>query len=81
MNKAKHFRDTWQKMKAFVDKQRFEEVSMKLNIQVKEAIWWRDACLLYFQTFSQRAIPAELDPPVHKLEELKKLTFELKYHN
>jgi len=81
VDEVKRFRETWQNMQAFVDKQRFEEVSQKLDIQLKEATWWRDACLLYFQTFSQREIPAELDTPVHNLKELMQLKFDLKHHN
>lgn len=81
VDQVRHFSETWQNMQAFVNEQRFEEVSNKLNIQLKEAIWWRDACLLYFQTFSKRKIPSELDAPVHKLEELKQLKFNLKHHN
>jgi len=81
VNEVRRFRETWQQMDQIVDDQRFKDVSDKLDIQLKEAIWWRDACLLYFQTFSQRAIPPELDAPVHKLEELKQLKFDLKYHN
>lgn len=71
----------WHKIKGLVDSARFEEVQQKLAIQEKEAIWWRDACLLYFQTFSNREIPKELGKPIHKLEDLKKLKFNLKHHN
>jgi alpha-glucuronidase len=39
-----------------------------LSIQLKEAVWWRDACVLYFQSFSQRPIPEELEKPAHSLE-------------
>ena len=31
-----------------------------LAIQEKEAQWWRDAALAYFQTFSRQPIPADL---------------------
>ncbi len=41
----------------------------------------REACLLYFQTFSKNPIPEELDRPEHQLDELKKLKFNLKNHN
>jgi hypothetical protein len=41
----------------------------------------RDACLLYFQTFSGKEIPLELDRPVHRLDELKKMKVNLKHHN
>ncbi|MFV0591595.1 MAG: alpha-glucuronidase family glycosyl hydrolase [Draconibacterium sp.] len=75
------FGHSWQNMKAFVDQKRFNEVATQLKIQEKEARWWRDACLLYFQTFSIREIPAELELPTHNLEELKKLKFDLKNHN
>ena len=33
-----------------------------LAIQEREARWWRNACLLYFQTFSRRPLPAGLEP-------------------
>ena len=32
--------------------------------------WWRDACLLYFQTFSKRPIPSDVEHPVHNLDEM-----------
>jgi alpha-glucuronidase len=37
--------------------------------------------VLYFQTFSGREIPFELEKPVHKLDELMKLKFDMKHHN
>ena len=33
-----------------------------LAIQHREAIWWRDACLAYFQTFSKRPFPSGYAP-------------------
>lgn len=78
---ARRFQESWEHMKAKVDEQRFREVQEKLATQVREAIWWRDACLLYFQTFSKREIPWELERPVHQLEELKQMKFDLKSHN
>jgi alpha-glucuronidase len=68
-------------MEGKVDAPRFSDVQQKLAIQTKEAIWWRDACLLYFQTFSGKEIPFELDRPVHRLDDMKKLKFNLKNHN
>ena len=40
----------------FVDPERFEETRTFLAIQENEARWWRDASVLYFQTFSKRPI-------------------------
>jgi alpha-glucuronidase len=81
VERARHFQRTWDLLEDKIDPQRFSEVKQKLGKQVDEAIWWRDACLLYFQTFSGRKIPSELDRPVHTLDELMKLKFDLKHHN
>lgn len=65
----------WAAMKPYVDKQRFEQVRMLLDIQEKEAVWWRNACLLYFQTFSGMSIPATYEQPDKTLEYYKSLRF------
>lgn len=75
------FQKLWDNMDNKVDKRRYEEIKEKLKVQLKEAIWWRDACLLYFQTFSKRRIPDELYKPSYELNELKRMKFNLKSHN
>lgn len=65
----------WLKQKSKVDQQRFEQVSMLLDLQIQEAKWWRNACLLYFQTFSRMPIPAEYERPDKTLEYYKALRF------
>jgi alpha-glucuronidase len=81
MLEAREFQKIWDTLEGTIDDKRFQEVQYKLKVQAREAQWWRDACLLYFQTFSRRPIPAELERPVHDLQELKKLKFDLKHHN
>jgi len=71
----------WDRLEGFIDDERFEHVQQKLKIQSREAEWWRDACLLYFQTFSEMPIPPELERPVHDLDELKKIKFDMTHHN
>lgn len=66
---------TWQNMKSYVDADRFKEVSMLLNIQLKEAKWWRDACLLYFQQFSKQPLPAGVEKPSETLDYYESLRF------
>ena len=44
-----------------------------LAIQEQEARWWRDACVLYFQTFSGRPLPEGYEKPAHDLDYYKKL--------
>lgn len=65
---------TWEGMKSHIDNQRFEQVKMLLKVQEKEAVWWRNACLLYFQTFSKRPIPFD-EKPDKTLEYYKNLRF------
>ena len=66
---------TWNKMDNYVDETRFKEVQMLLNIQHKEAKWWRDACLLYFQQFSGKELPKGVEKPTQTLEHFKSLKF------
>jgi alpha-glucuronidase len=65
----------WEGLKPQVDKERFQHVRMLLAVQEKEAVWWRNACLLYFQTFSKMAIPAHYEKPDQTLEYYMSLTF------
>jgi len=73
--RVKQMQTDWNALKPFVDKQRFEQVRQLLNIQHQEAIWWRNACLLYFQTFSKMPIPAQYEKPDKTLEYYKSLRF------
>jgi alpha-glucuronidase len=66
---------TWNKMENYVDEVRFKEVQMLLNIQHKEAKWWRDACLLYFQEFSGKEFPKGVEKPTQALNYFKSLKF------
>jgi alpha-glucuronidase len=59
---------TWQGLSTFVDPERFEETRSFLAIQENEARWWRDASVLYFQTFSKRPIQDSCGPPTDTLE-------------
>jgi alpha-glucuronidase len=66
---------TWNGLKKYIDEERFEQVKMLLAIQEKEAVWWRNACLLYFQTYSKMPIPANYEKPDHDLQYYKDLKF------
>jgi alpha-glucuronidase len=59
---------TWNSLKGKIDDEEFNSVKMLLKIQHKDAIKWRDGCVLYFQTFSKLPIPSELEKPEHDLE-------------
>ena len=66
---------TWASLDAYVDDQRFAEVSAFLAIQRKEARWWRDASIAYFRTFSNRPLPPSAAEPEHDLDHYKSLSF------
>jgi alpha-glucuronidase len=65
----------WNTLKGLVDEERFNQVNMFLNIQEKEAEWWKNACILYFQTFSKMPIPPNVEKPDHTLEYYESLKF------
>jgi alpha-glucuronidase len=71
---VRHMQRTWDSLAEFVDEARFEHVTVLLKIQEKEARWWRDACLLYFQTFSKLPISAEYEQPAESLDYYQNLT-------
>jgi alpha-glucuronidase len=60
-------RNTWDALEGKIDDLRFGHVTDFLRIQEKEAEWWRDASVLYFQTFSAMPIPADYPQPAHSL--------------
>jgi len=70
-----NMKENWENLQGMVDEERFEHVLMHLEIQEKEAKWWRDACLLYFQQFSKMEIPADWEQPEHGLDYYESLTF------
>lgn len=70
---VQQMQQTWDSMQEQVDEERFQHVKTFLNMQEKEAKWWRDACLLYFQTFSKRPIPQDLEKPAYTLEHYMRL--------
>ncbi|MGX9985690.1 RagB/SusD family nutrient uptake outer membrane protein [Soonwooa purpurea] len=75
------YQKIWDQVESYVDKERFFAVQSKLKIQAKDAFWWKDACLLYFQGFSKMPIPYDIERPIHELEDLKKIKLNMKHHN
>jgi alpha-glucuronidase len=81
VDEARLMQKKWDRLAGMIDQERFDHVQHKLKIQTREAVWWRDACLLYFQTFSGMPIPHELERPEHDLKELMELEFDMTHHN
>ncbi|GEC73007.1 xylan alpha-1,2-glucuronidase [Flavobacterium flevense] len=75
VNQVAAMNTTWNTMGNYVDEVPFKEVQMLLNIQHKEAKWWRDACLLYFQQYSGKELPKGVEKPTQTLSYFKSLKF------
>ncbi len=67
----------WNSVMSYIDPERFQQVKMFLSIQEKEAEWWRNACLLYFQSFSKLPLPGGVEGPDHSLDYYESLKFPL----
>lgn len=65
----------WASLRGKIDEERFEEVSAFLAIQRKEAQWWRDANVAYFQHVSELPLPPGTAPPAHPLAFYQNLSF------
>lgn len=71
LDEVRDIQRQWNSLQGEIDLDIFKDVQVRLMTQVRDAEWWKDGCLLYFQTFSRMAFPDYLDPPVHTLEECK----------
>ncbi|UNU01112.1 alpha-glucuronidase [Xanthomonas translucens pv. translucens] len=68
-------RATWAGLAPYVDAQRYRQVADFLAIQQREAQWWRDASIAYWQQVSGRALPPGTAPPPHPLAYYQSLSF------
>jgi alpha-glucuronidase len=67
--------ERWHRLEGRIDAQRYESVAAMLQIQRREARWWRDASIAYFQSVSGRALPAGITPPARTLDYYRALKF------
>jgi alpha-glucuronidase len=68
---------TWESVRPYIDEGRYQEVESKLKTQVRDAIWWKDACLLYFQQYARRPFPQDVEPAIHELNDLRQVQLEI----
>ncbi|RZL29865.1 MAG: alpha-glucuronidase, partial [Rubrivivax sp.] len=65
----------WAALKPDIDAERHAEVTAYLAVQAREALWWRDACIAYFQSVSGLPLPAGVRPPEHELKHYQRMRF------
>ena len=68
---ARQLQRDWDSLAGLVDPERFGHVRSLLAQQERDACTWRDACLLYFQQFSGRPIPAGVEKAEHTIDYYK----------
>jgi alpha-glucuronidase len=56
---------TWATLKPYVDAERFSETTAMLALERREAQWWRNASIAFYQGFSHRPTPAGHPEPAH----------------
>jgi len=65
----------WATLEPFVDAERFAKTQRLLEIQAREARWWRDACVAYFRSRSGLPLPPGAAEPEHPLDYYMSLRF------
>ena len=75
VNEVKKMRTTWDGLRGHVDAERHAQVAAFLAIQQKEAQWWRDASIAYFQRINGLPLPPGYAPPAQPLEYYEALSF------
>lgn len=65
------YQKIWNDAAPYLPENLYEDVRNRLISQTRDAKWWQDACLLYFQQFSKKPFPDGVDAPIHTLQELR----------
>ena len=76
VNWTRTTRATWAGLTEAIDPERHAAIAQKLAIQERDAVWWRDACLLYFQTFAKRPLPRGVERAGRPLADYKAKALE-----
>ena len=72
---VRQMQSDWNSLEGKIDNEQFVFVKAKLEKELNVAQWWRNACLLYFQTFSKKPIPENLEQPDKTLDYYMNLHF------
>jgi alpha-glucuronidase len=75
VNGVRKMQKQWQTINSNVNLDQHHQVTQLLQVQLNDAIWWRDACLQYFQTFSKLPLPKGYPLPAHDLKYYQSLNF------
>lgn len=73
VDQVREMQTYWAKVKGQIADHLWEDINKRLEAQAKDAIWWKDACLLYFQEINKKPWPSTVEAPKYKLEDLKQI--------
>lgn len=65
---VKWMRRTWSRLAQYVDPRRYRLTADFLDIQVKDARWWRDASIAYFHSLNKLPLPPGAAAPPDSLK-------------
>lgn len=65
----------WRSLTSHIDPERHAAVATKLAQHEKEARWWRDASIAYWQSVAKRPLPSGVRPPAHDLATYKAIRY------
>ena len=68
-------RRAWEALAPDIDARRHAEVAGYLAIQEREARWWRDASIAYFQSVNRRPLPVGVVAPAMTVEQYRQLKY------
>lgn len=68
--RAARYQNVWAMARPYVDPATHADVERRLITQARDAQWWKDACLLYFQQYSRLPLTPEVYPLHHTLPSL-----------
>ena len=60
--KAESYMKLWQGLEGKIDDEYWEPVMRKLYVQCSDAIFWKDACIGYFQSLNGLPLPEDVQP-------------------
>ncbi|HUG72450.1 MAG TPA: alpha-glucuronidase family glycosyl hydrolase [Steroidobacteraceae bacterium] len=72
---VRQLRATWAQLEGRIDAPRHAQTATFLAIQEKEAQWWRDASIAYWQSLNGLPLPAGYTPPPQSLAYYQGLSF------
>ena len=77
VNEVRAWQAGWATLAGHIDSERHAHVASLLARQERDACFWRDGCLRYFQVFAKRPMPAGVEPATQPLEHF--VNFRLEY--